>query len=47
MTEASIDLRYRVLEQWCIAHTGEKHNLEQAVASLTLILDEQVGVFMT
>lgn len=42
MTEASNDLRYRVLENWCLAHTGEKNNLEQATENLAQILEDFV-----
>ncbi|CAF0992440.1 unnamed protein product [Didymodactylos carnosus] len=40
MGDVSNDVRYRVLENCCIAHTGEKHNLEQATENLTQILNE-------
>lgn len=42
MTEASNDLRYRVLENWCLARTGEKNNLEQATENLSKILEDFV-----
>jgi hypothetical protein len=42
MGEASNDLRYRVLENWCLAHTGEKNNLEQASENLSQILEDSV-----
>ena len=42
MGEASNDLRYRVLENWCLSHTGEKNNLEQATENLTQILNDHV-----
>lgn len=44
MAEASNDVRYRVLESRCMAHTGEKPNLEQAVDKLTQILDDHVCI---
>ncbi|CAF4493574.1 unnamed protein product [Rotaria sp. Silwood2] len=40
MGEASNDIRYRVLENWCLGHTGEKHNLEQATENLLQILND-------
>ncbi|CAF3341023.1 unnamed protein product [Rotaria sp. Silwood1] len=40
MSEASNDIRYRVLENWCLGHTGEKHNLEQATENLSQILND-------
>ena len=40
--EASNDIRYRVLENWTVAHTGEKQNLDQATDSLTQILADHV-----
>ena len=43
MGEASNDIRYRVLENWCLVHTGEKHNLEQATENLTQILNDHVN----
>ncbi len=42
MGEASNDLRYRVLENWCLAHTGEKNSLEQATENLSQILNDHV-----
>jgi hypothetical protein len=42
MGEASNDIRYRVLENWCLAHTGEKSSLEQATENLTQILNDHV-----
>jgi len=42
MGEGSNDLRYRVLENWCLAHTGEKNSLEQATENLTQILNDHV-----
>jgi hypothetical protein len=42
MGEATNDIRYRVLENWCLAHTGEKHNLEQATEHLTQVLNDHV-----
>ena len=42
MGEAANDVRYRVLENWCLAHTAEKHNLEQATENLTQILNDHV-----
>ena len=42
INEASNDIRYRVLESWTVAHTGEKQNLEQATDSLTQILADHV-----
>jgi len=50
MGEASNDIRYRVLENWCLAHTGEKSSLEQASENLSQILNDHVikkedGVF--
>ena len=42
MGEASNDIRYRVLENWCLAHTGEKSSLDQATENLTLILNDHV-----
>lgn len=43
MGEASNDLRYRVLENWCLAHTGEKNSLEQAAENLSQILNDHVN----
>lgn len=45
MSEASHDIRYRVLENRCLGHTGEKHNLEQAVENLSQILNDHVKTF--
>jgi hypothetical protein len=42
MGEGSNDLRYRVLENWCLAHTGEKNSLEQATENLSQILEDSV-----
>lgn len=42
MGEASNDIRYRVLENWCLAHTGEKNSLEQAAENLSQILNDHV-----
>lgn len=43
MGEASNDLRYRVLENWCLSHTGEKNSLEQAAENLSQILNDHVN----
>lgn len=42
MTEAANDVRYRILENMCLAHTGEKHTLEQASENLSQILNDDV-----
>ena len=42
MSELSNDIQYRVLENRCAAHTGEKHTLEQAIENLSHILSEHV-----
>jgi hypothetical protein len=47
MGEASNDIRYRVLENWCLAHTGEKHNLEQATEHLSQILNDHVNILLS
>ena len=44
ISEASNDIRYRVLENWSAAHTGEKQNLEQATDNLTQILADHVSM---
>lgn len=46
MGEASNDVRYRVLESWCLAHTNEKHSLQQAADNLTQILNDHVNGFV-
>ena len=43
MSEASNDIRYRVLENWCLAHTNDKHNLEKAAENLSQILNDHVN----
>ncbi|CAF0759693.1 unnamed protein product [Adineta ricciae] len=40
MGEASNDVRYRVFENWCLAHTNEKHSLQQAADNLIQILND-------
>ncbi|CAM4741593.1 unnamed protein product [Rotaria magnacalcarata] len=40
MGEASNDIQYRVLENRCLAHTGEKHTLDQATENLAQILND-------
>ena len=42
MLEAANDIRYRVLENMCLAHTGEKSSLEQASENLSQILNDHV-----
>ncbi|CAF0901528.1 unnamed protein product [Adineta steineri] len=36
----SNDIRYKVLENWCLAYTGEKSSLEQAAENLSQILND-------
>ncbi|CAF4863322.1 unnamed protein product, partial [Rotaria socialis] len=40
MSEASNDIQYRVLENRCLGHTGEKHTLDQATENLAQILND-------